>query len=324
MTGDMLETGGRIMRMGLIVVALVASTSAQAIAQQRLTSNVKHDAAEAEFVYDDIENFLQSWQAIVGGMDSTEALRSLYFDRGSPGLLMFVKKYDLTVGRLLTAMQTYPEAYERIGETLRALREQEPSFVATFEKIEEVLPGAVFPPTYFVVAGHRGIGSGSIEGPLISIEKNTPESVEEGDIEPTLVHEMVHMQQLAATGEAYFAIFSGPERTLLAHSIREGGATWFAELITGGSRHKNEARDYYLASERELWEAFSREMYGTDMGDWLWEKPANPKQPQDLGYAIGARIVQTYYESAADPGRAAMEIMAITDYPEFLELSGYP
>jgi hypothetical protein len=312
------------MRTGLIFVAFLAVTSAQAGAQQRLTSNVKHDAAEAEYVYDDIENFLQATQAIAGGMDSTDALRSFYFDPASPGLLMFVEKYDLTVERLRAAMANYPEAYARIDGTLRALREQEPSFIETYEKISEVLPGAVFPPTYFVVAGHRGIGSGSIEGPLISIEKNTPESVEQGDFEPTLVHEMVHMQQLAATGEAYFAIFSGPERTLLAHSIREGGATWFAELITGGSRHKNEARDYYLASEREIWEAFSLDMYGTDMGDWLWEKPADPEQPQDLGYAIGARIVQTYYETAAEPGRAAMEIMAITDYPEFLSRSGYP
>jgi hypothetical protein len=285
---------GRIMKTGLIIVALLAFTSAQVGAQQRLTSNVRHDAAEAEFVYDDIENFVQARQA------------------------------NLTVERLRVAMANYPEAYARIGENLEALRAQRPSIVEAYEAIKRTLPGAVFPPTYFVVAGHRGIGSGSIEGPLISIEKNTPQSIRDGDLEPTLVHEMVHMEQLAAVGEAYFDIFSGPGRTLLANSIREGGATWFAELITGGSRHKNEARDYYLAHEAELWEAFSRDMFGTDMGDWLWEKPANPEQPQDLGYAIGARIVQTYYESAADPGRAAMEIMAITDYPEFLELSGYP
>jgi len=315
---------GRIMKTGLIIVALLAFTSAQVGAQQRLTSNVRHDAAEAEFVYDDIENFVQARQAIAGGMDSTEALRTLYFERASPGLQMFVEKYDLTVERLRVAMANYPEAYARIGENLEALRAQRPSFVEAYEAIKRTLPVAVFPPTYFVVAGHRGIGSGSIEGPLISIEKNTPQSIRDGDLEPTLVHEMVHMEQLAAVGEAYFDIFSGPGRTLLANSIREGGATWFAELITGGSRHKNEARDYYLAHEAELWEAFSCDMFGTDMGDWLWEKPANPEQPQDLGYAIGARIVQTYYESAADPGRAAMEIMAITDYPEFLELSGYP
>ena len=312
------------MKTGLCVFVFLALGAGRADAQQRLTSNVAHDAADAEFVFADIEHFLSASDAIAGDMDSTEALRTLYFDRASPGLLMFVEKYDLTVERLLVAMEKHPEAYERLGETLEALREQESSFVIAYEAIKKMLPGAVFPPTYFVVAGHRGIGSGSIEGPLISIEKNTAASVRRGDFEPTLVHEMIHMEQLAAVGEAYFDIFSGPERTLLALSIREGGATWFAEVIAGGSRHKNLARDYYLAHEQELWREFSRDMNGTEIGDWLWETPANPEQPQDLGYAIGARIVETYYLNAADPGQAAMEIMAITDYPGFLEQSGYP
>jgi len=312
------------MKTGLCVFVFLALGAGPADAQQRLTSNVVQDPADAEFMFADIEHFLSVREAIAGGMDSTEALSTLYFDRASPGLLMFVEKYDLTVERLLAAMEKHPEAYGRIGETLEALRERESSFVVAYEAIKKMLPGAVFPPTYFVVAGHRGIGSGSIEGPLISIEKNTASSVRGGDFEPTLVHEMIHMEQLAAVGEAYFDIFSGPERTLLALSIREGGATWFAEVIAGGSRHKNLARDYYLAHEQELWREFSRDMNGTAIGDWLWETPSNPEQPQDLGYAIGARIVETYYLNAADPGQAAMEIMAITDYPGFLEQSGYP
>ncbi len=312
------------MKTRLCVLIFLALGVSEATAQLRLTSNVAHDPADAKFVYADIENFLSARDAIASGIDPTEALRTLYFDRASPGLLMFVEKYDLTVERLQAAMEEYPREYARIGETLGALREQEPTFVRAYEAIKRTIPGAVFPPTWFVVAGHRGIGSGSKEGPLISIEKNTPESVRDGDIEPTLVHEMIHMEQLAAAGEAYFDIFSGDERTLLALSIREGAATWFAEIITGGSHHKNLARNYYLADEQKLWRMFSEDMFGHEMGDWLWEKPARPEQPQDLGYVIGGRIVETYYKNAADPGRAAMDIMSITDYPGFLAQSGYP
>jgi hypothetical protein len=188
--------------------------------------------------------------------------------------------------------------------------------------MREIIPGAVFPPTYFVVAGHRGIGSGSVEGPLISIEKETPESVS-GDLAATLVHEMLHMQQLAATKEEYFAIFSGEERTLLALSIREGAATFFSKLIAGGSEQKNAAYDFYVAREAPLWEKFSREMLTGETGEWLWEAPSDPAQPPDVGYAVGARIVEVYYQNAEDRGRAASEIMAITDYPAFLEQSGY-
>ena len=94
-------------------------------------------------------------------------------------------------------MDKYPKKYSAIAANLKVLRSEEPAFRKVYGDIKGVIPDAVFPPTYFVVAGHRGIGSGSIEGPLISIEKKTAESIR-GDLAATLVHEMVHMEQLAA------------------------------------------------------------------------------------------------------------------------------
>jgi hypothetical protein len=304
----------------LTVIATAGAT--EATAQQRLTANVVGEPEEAVFVYRDVENFLSATRAIASGEDPAEALQARYLDRASPGLLMFIEKYDLTVDRLLKAMNEHSAAYARLDQTVEGIKTHESVFRDAYAGIKEVLPNAVFPPTYFLVAGHRGIGSGSIEGPLISIEKESPESIQR-DLHATLVHEMVHMEQLAAVHEAYFDIFSGEDRTLLALSIREGAATFFAELITGGSEHKNRARDYLLAHEAELWQAFQVEMLGQDTGDWLWRRASNPEQPQDVGYAMGARIVETYYENAPDKHSAAQEIMAVTDYPTFLARSGY-
>ncbi len=304
-----------------IVFGIILFAAINGFAQQVLTKNVVENPADAKFVYQDIENFVSAQNAIASGADSAEALKTKYLEKASPGLKMFIQKYDLTIKRLKKAMAKYPADYSRIKETLQELKTHEASYKEFYKGIKKVIPNAVFPPTYFLVAGHRGIGSGSTEGPLISIEKKTIESIK--DMQGTLVHEMVHMQQLAATGEKYFAIFSGKERTLLATSIREGGATYMAEIIAGGSKRKNLARDYYLAREKELWKKFSSEMSGLKMGDWLWAKPAEPEQPQDLGYAIGARIVEAYYKNAEDKQKAAQEIMAITDYPAFLEKSGY-
>jgi hypothetical protein len=300
---------------GISIFASVAS------AQQRLTDQVESDPGKAIFVFEDIERFLEARDAIAGGLDVEEALKTVYFDRASPGLRMFMEKYDLGPARLANAMATNSEAYERLPEVLGALRHNVPAFHETYRDFAEVLPEAVFPPTYFVVAGHRGIGSGSTEGPLISVEKRSAATVP--DLAPTLVHEMIHMQQLDATSEAYFDIFSGPGRTLLALSIREGASTFFAEVIAGGSEHMNQARAYLAAHETELWQAFQKDMLGGETGDWLWRKPENPEQPQDVGYAMGARIVEAFYEGAENKGRAASEVMAIVDYPGFLERSGY-
>ena len=308
-----------------LVSILLIALSGMAIAQSPnmvLTDNKTENPKKAIFVFKDIENFAISMKAIASGMDSTQALQTLYFDQATPGLRMFMDKYDLNTKRMINALKKHSEVYARIPKNLEILKSQENKFKQTYAKIKRIIPNAVFPPTYFLVAGHRGIGSGSIEGPLISIEKKTPQSIR-GDLTATLVHEMVHMEQLAAVGDAYFDIFSGEERTLLATSIREGGATFITQLITGGSKHKNLAWDYFLSHEKELWQKFSNEMYGNEMGDWLWSKPANSDWPQDLGYAIGARIIENYYNNAPDKPKAAMQIMAITDYPAFLKLSGY-
>jgi uncharacterized protein YjaZ len=161
-----------------------------------------------------------------------------------------------------------------------------------------------------------------VEGPLISIEKKTVETVRD-DLAATLVHEMVHMEQLAVLKEDYFEIFSGEKRTLLALSVREGVATYFAERVTGGSDHKNAARDIYLAHEKEMWPRYSAEMMETETGDWLWRAPGDPNQPRDVGYAIGARIVEAYYENSTDKRRANKEILGVRDYAAFVAASGY-
>ena len=291
-------------------------------AQDTLTENVESDPQAAKFVFDDVRNFLAAMDAIARGEDTVAALQRQYLDRASPGLILYIEKYDLTTDRLLTAMREHPEAYGAIHAKLQALVAALPTFRSTYGDIQEVIPAAVFPPTYFLVAGHRGIGSGSTEGPLLSIEKEDPSRIE-ATLPATLVHEMIHMQQLAALGPDYFVIFSGPGRTLLATSIREGVATFFSEIITGGSEHKNLARDFLLANEARLWRAFEEDMSGIDMGDWLWQDPADPEQPQDVGYALGARIAEAYYEAADDKGEAAYEILSVKDYEAFLAASGY-
>jgi hypothetical protein len=196
-----------------------APASAQT-ARQTLTGDVVTEPDQAVFVYRDVENFIRAQELLIHESDTATFLQREYLDRASPGLLLFIEKYDLT-----------------------------------------------------------------------------------------LVHEMLHMQQLAAVGEAYFAIFSGPGQTPLATAIRDGAAIYFAELVTGGSVHKNAARDFLLANEARLWARFREEMHGNEMGDWLWSDPADPDQPRDVGYAMGARIVQAFYEKAADKGEAARVIL---------------
>jgi hypothetical protein len=306
----------------ILVVGVMVTAGGPSAAAAQLTSDVTPDPGEARFVYEDIHNFVRAHELLCSKEDTIGTLQTEYFDRATPGLLMFVEKYDLTPERLRDAIRKHADAYALLGDFPKLLESQEPAFRNAYADLQRFLPDTRFPPTYFLVGAYRGIGSGSTEGPLISVEKETAASVER-DLVTTLVHEMIHLQQLAAQGEQYFAIF-GPKKTLLALSIREGTADYFAVRVTGVvGEHSQERRAYVFEHEKELWEKFQMDMYGEETGDWMWSTPSDPDQPPHVGYSLGARIVQAYYEGAEDKSRAAREIMSVKDYAAFLEKSGY-
>jgi hypothetical protein len=89
------------------------------------------------------------------------------------------------------------------------------------------------------------------------------------------------------------------------------------------SGRKCAAFEFCLAHEHDLWKAFRAGMLESETGDWLWQTPVAKDQPQDVRYAVGARIVEFYYNNAPDKKKAAFEIISMTDYPAFLEKSKY-
>jgi len=203
------------------------------------------------------------------------------------------------------------------------LKTQEDSIKAYFEKFKHFVPQAIFPPTYYLVDRRRGIGSGSLEGQLITIEKEAFRITDKG-LKTHILHELVHLNQLQAIGsyEKYLAIYRD-EKSLLAITMREGIAEFFAELVTG-KYTQDEARRFTSIHDMELWQKFEKEMYNKDLGDWMYEKPENQEQPRDVGYVFGAFIAEYYYKKSLDLKRATWELLSLTDYKTFIEKCNYP
>ena len=216
--------------------------------------------------------------------------------------------------------EKYPEKYGRIARNVEMLQAREPELRDAYRRYKEFAPDIVFPPTFFLVDRHRGIGSGSPDGQLISIESKTDESI--GRIETLLIHELTHFQQLVSAGsDEFYAVF-GPKKSLLALTIREGTAEFIADRITNRMTQED-TRAYASDNEAEIWQRFQQQMLSDETGDWMWSKPADPEQPRDLAYGFGARIVEAYYENASDKCEALQEIFAVIDYRRFLEKSEY-
>ncbi|MFC1501996.1 DUF2268 domain-containing putative Zn-dependent protease [bacterium] len=286
----------------------------------QLSKYLSIDPFKAPFVYEDIENINRAFQMITRDSDTLKILQVEYLDKGTPGLKMFVEKYDLTAERMRRAIRKYRSKYAVLSNMPDLLAEKVDEYREAFANLKKYIPNAVFPTTYFLVGGHRGIGSGSLEGQLMSVEKWIPPI--EYDKKASLVHELVHFQQAFAVGYEKYAALFGSEKSLLGLCIREGTAEFFAHLATG-IVPKDETLAYVRKHEKRLWEWFKKEMYGRDTGEWMWSSPSDPEQPRDVGYEMGYVIVEAYFNNAEDKIKAARDILSVTDFPAFLEESGY-
>lgn len=280
------------------------------------------DPAMAEFVYDDVANFVRVFKLLGSGGDTIAILENEYIAKGSPGLRAFVADYGLDAATLAGAIRQSPEDYAALPKKLIWLKEQQRSLVTAFRKLKFFIPDAVFTPTYFLVGAGRGIASGSIEGQLVTVEKGASKIVE-SRLNTLVVHELVHLNQAIAIGspEKYHAIY-GPEKSLLALSIREGMAEFFTELVTG-QYTQEKARRFVYSNEERLWNKFKAEMKGSETGDWMWTTPADSGQPRDVGYVFGARIVEHYYKHSSDIREAVTYLLSLTDYDSFMERCQY-
>lgn len=280
------------------------------------------DPGEAGIIYDDIINFMNAFNMLETSQDTVDILQEHYIDKGTPGLKIFIEKYGLTATELAKAIGKNPEDYNALENKLSWLRSQEDSIRLYFKKLKRFINDAVFPPTYYLVGSWKGIGSGSAEGQLITVEKKAADIVDSG-LKTLIIHELIHLNQANAIGslDKYLAIYKD-EKSLLAITIREGTAEFFADLVTGRYT-QNKARSFVLKNERDLWERFRIDMMGAETKDWMWKKPENPEQPSNVGYVLGALIVEYYYKRSSDVDRATQEILSVTDYEDFLSKSQY-
>jgi hypothetical protein len=288
--------------------------------------------ADARIVTSDIARF---WTAFDAGATSS-AFQTNYLNRASAGLADFMRARQVTAQSLAQMVQAFPQYFTAIrGNTL--LLTENSAVVATiranFETIETLYPPAVFPPVTFLIGRFSTGGTIRPSGMLVGTEfyasdANTPlhelgafqrANVRTLESLPLIVaHEHVHVMQ-AVAGK----LFVHSNQTLLEQSLLEGSADFIGELVSGGHVNTN-AHAYGLAHESELWNEFKLVMNGTNVTQWLYNQGSPPAgHPGDLGYFIGYRIAQAYYDKAADKSAALSQIIEVNDAPAFLTASGY-
>jgi hypothetical protein len=266
----------------------------------------------ARFIADDIPRF---WTALDGASPDSLAviLDREYLARGTIGLQGFLASRIRTAANLAAAVSSRRDRYEEIRELSMKVLEAERAIRASFYALEYLYPEAVFPNVYFMIGRLSTGGMVSDDGLLIGAEMFRSTD----GLRSVVAHELIHFQQ-KVSGQ-WAAAEAAP--SLLVVAIMEGSASFVSELLTG-IRGEDAAHEYGRAHERAIWTEFEKDMHGTDVDNWFYRDPPG-ERPADIGYFVGYRIAEAYYNQAADKRDAIRHLLTTPDFVGLLKQSGY-
>lgn len=281
--------------------------------------NFPRNPGEAKLIYSDLVNFIEAYKALETNADTLQVLQLHYFDRGSAGLEEFIKRHGLTPELLKDALSENPERYALIPGFLDKIDETEEEFRSLMKDYHKIIPDAIFAPTYLLVGANRGIGQASLVGQLITVTRVADDSAK---LQKLIAHELSHLQQAMTMGGQKYASLYATENNMLDLCLREGGAEFLTSIVLGEIT-QTKALDYLDNDLARLKKQFLTDLEAQNKEFWLWESLKQKSHPQLMGYAMGYRICDYFYDKADDKRMAIQQILMMEDAEAFLNSSGY-
>lgn len=288
----------------------------------------------------DIDHFWEAYDGLKQCKttdDSVETIQALYLDRGTDGLIDFAKVRSWSAERFVKVIGKYPKFFASICPNTYEVKKAEADINKVFNRFKEIYPNFKPFKVCFAIGLVNTGGTVSDNFLLIGTEVSTSTGKTDlsefgnsayakmlaGDenfiqkIKNIVAHEAVHTQQNAIPVDSFSV-----NCPLLYSCIREGAADFIGEL-TSGSQINLLVHDYGNKHEKELWQQFKNELCNQNSGNWLYNYDSVKDKPGDLGYYMGYKIAQSYYEHAADKKQAVADIVEMNNPLLFLQASEY-
>jgi len=288
------------------------------------------DPDKAEIVTTDVARFWQAFDdaAKVPADQRVSIYTKEYFDLGSQGFKDYVSLRSFTPEKFTEHVEQNRAYYTEIRPYIGQVVGQKPVIAAGFKRLKEFYPDIKFPAhIYFIVGPQRALGINSPNGIIFAAEMlatppGTPYVYNKAT--PVIVpfaamHETIHFNQTFDTD-------TDDKTTLLQATINEGTADFIASLVVQEPdiRQMTDRWQYGCAHETELAARFAGEEDATKLQPWMYDHNPATGWPPDMGYWLGYRIAQAYYDHATDKTAALRTLLQVTDFKALLKTSGYP
>lgn len=314
-------------------------------AQKLEGAGLSEGSTNFRFHYEDIENFRTVLEIAHAKGDTLQAMKN-YFSKGSEGMKAWIGRYGISPERMVKAIKSFPAYYDYLAQTDTDLRRYEDEISKGLSQIKALYPSPFvhIPPVYYFIL-FAGGGSVEMTANMISVDyfgyhdnMDVSEFDKIGGLFPAgklalvrldlipyvAIHETAHLLQSYAQGEFdYVSIYKADKQTMMAYAIREGGADFLAYL--GANIQDTDKVRYGDDHEKELWELFEPllyEMVDDNKGWFSGTSEDHPDWPFQIGYYMGFKIVEYYYDQAPDKEEAIRQILYSykpDDFKEFID-----
>ncbi len=283
-------------------------------------------------ITDDVDLFWTVFDKIEKYGKADSILLTEYYLKGSVGLRDFMKNESNNIESYFLRIKQAPQFYRSIRHSSLKIKLYKDSVRLGMNQLIKIYPDALLPKVFFIIGALNQGGTVSENGLLIGLEffSYTDSVITRGlnswtishlkpmeDLPGIVMHELIHYQQDHGDNDT--------SETVLTQTLLEGSADFITYLIYGNScgKFNNAHYEYGFKNEDSLWNEFSRDMHGYDVLKWMYQGNQSKIRPADIGYFIGFRICQSYYDHSIDKQKAVYDIIHIKDSKEFLIKSKY-
>ena len=285
----------------------------------------------------DIDRFWEAYDQLPNcktKADSINTFQVNYIDKASEGFKVFLQVRDFKAEEYYALTKKYPKFWASIRPNTLEIKNILGSLENIYSAFATTFPRDYQPKICFAIGALRTGGTDAggyllIGADIMAADKTTDKSelnkwlktvlTDEFEVASIVAHEYVHALQYNNLA----TIWAGINHRVLMQCLREGAADFLAEKITGSTINKH-IYEYGHAHEAEIWTAFKKDMKSNRINNWLYQG-MNTKngEPADLGYFVGYKICESYYNKAKDKQQALDEILLIKNYKKLYKKSGY-
>lgn len=320
----------------LILAGIIVGAGCQQTEQLTHQPAFTHNPDEVQLITSDIDLFWKMFDEEFPLFTPCE-VTEYYVNAGTPALSLFFDGQNHSARTLSRHLNSRVDRryYEEIRPQTQQIPDHKGEIIDALRAFKEKYSPAIFTNITFVI-GSLNTGGVVLSSGQIVIAAEMFSKIEDAETESfsrwvqanlqspdqlpaIIIHELVHLQQRRYAIKNNLPIGG---RTLLDRALLEGSADFITYLVLDDFLNK-ELLAYGNPKEEELWNQFKQNMNQPDFSEWLYNGSIATDKPADLGYFIGFKIAQHYYQNSDNKQKTIREIIEMKDGQKFLEESGY-